>query len=325
MQIITNEEGKSMDVLKKERILIIEDNELNLKVLTDILRKDYTLYAAKEGEDGIKKAKKYIPDLILLDIVLPQMDGYEVIEQLKNIPETRDIPIIFITSCDNLEDEKKGLALGAVDYITKPIDKVIVRLRVGIHIKILRQLRTIEQLSTTDQLTGMANRRGFDIRLNIEWDRAKRYKKPMGLLMIDIDHFKRYNDTYGHLQGDEALKAIAKAIENTFKRAIDHTARWGGEEFIVLLPETDEGNVAFLAELLRLNIEQTVIEGLDDLKSKVTVSIGAYIYCPTHKCSIIEFIARADEALYKAKQGGRNRVVIYESNEPSAGKFSVVK
>jgi diguanylate cyclase (GGDEF)-like protein len=205
---------------------------------------------------------------------MPEMDGYAVLVELKKNEKTQDIPIIFVTGLSHSDYEEKGLTLGAADYITKPFSSAIVKLRVLNQIKMQEQLRIINKLSMFDQLTGLANRRSFDIRQKSEWDRAVRAQYPLSVLMIDVDRFKNYNDTYGHLQGDVALQTVANVLTDTLKRSSDFPSRWGGEEFVVLLPNTDLSGAVNIAEKIRENIENTIIHAPNSLVTKITVSIG---------------------------------------------------
>jgi diguanylate cyclase (GGDEF)-like protein len=297
-----------MDDAKKNSVLIVDDENVNIMALTHILSPDYIIFAAKNGQKAIEAAGKHLPDVILLDIIMPDMDGYAVINALKNTEKTRDIPVFFITGLSNAEDEEKGLALGAADYISKPFSPAIVRLRVKSQLKMLNQIRMIELLSMLDQLTSIPNRRGFDNRMDMEWIRAIRENTSISFLIIDVDKFKAYNDTYGHQQGDRVLQAVAKALTLSLNRPGDYAARWGGEEFVVLLPTTDESGAMTIAEKIRLNISNVVIPCVDGLETKITVSIGANTQTPLRTNSRDEFVAGADKALYRAKESGRNRV-----------------
>jgi diguanylate cyclase (GGDEF)-like protein len=301
-----------MDEIKKNSILIVDDEKSNLMVLTHLLSQEYAIYTAKDGQDAINKAMKLLPDLILLDIVMPVMDGYEVLAALKGSEETRDIPVIFITGLDSSDDEEKGLVLKAADYISKPFLAAIVKLRIGNQIQIVNQMRTIERLSMIDQLTNIPNRRSFDNRLNMEWSRAIREKTPISLLIMDVDKFKVYNDTYGHQQGDVLLKTVAGVFTQTLKRPGDFAARWGGEEFVVLLPISDADGALQVAEQIRANVESAVIPCGDGGNTKVTISIGVNTERPNYDNLLESFISSADNALYAAKEKGRNRVCLYE-------------
>jgi len=297
-----------MDKKQKNSILVVDDETSNLMVLTHILGSEYTIYTAENGVNAVKKAIEYRPDLILLDIVMPEMDGYETLSALRKSEETHKIPIIFITGLSSDEDEEKGLSLEAADYISKPFSPQIVKLRVKNQIQIVNQLRTIEHLSMIDQLTGIPNRRNFDERLGMEWKQAIRESQPICILIIDIDKFKDYNDTYGHQQGDVVLRTVAVIIEQSLKRPTDFTARWGGEEFIVLLPNTPLDGAMEVAEQIRQNVEKEEILFASGLTTKVTVSIGLNMQVPVLGSSAELFFSKADKALYVAKEIGRNNV-----------------
>ena len=297
--------------MSKNSVLIVDDEAMNLTALTHILGSDYAIYVAKNGRNAIDAAKKHKPDLILLDVIMPELSGFDVITTLKQMDETRDIPVIFVTGLNNAEDEEKGLALGAEDYINKPFSPSIVRLRVQNQIKMQNQIRTIHNLSITDTLTGAANRRHFNDRLNKEWKRAVREKTPLSVLMIDVDHFKNYNDTHGHLQGDDVLKSVADAIKRCLERPMDLAARWGGEEFAVVLPNTEIAGAVSVAESIRGEIENNVIMH-EDTPTGVTVSIGISTVIPESSSTMERFVSGADKALYRAKESGRNRVCAAE-------------
>ena len=261
-----------MGEAKKNKILIVDDEKSNIIALTRILSAEYTVHAAKNGKDAIDVASEQLPDLVLLDIIMPGMDGYAVIDELKKTEATRHIPVIFITGLDDPDEEEKGLSAGAVDYIIKPFRAMTVRLRVRNQIQIVNYIRLIEQLSLLDQLTGLPNRRSFDERLLIEWNRAIRDRTPVSILMIDLDKFKEYNDTYGHQQGDLALKTLASLFTHELKRSVDYVARWGGEEFVVLLTNTDDIKALKIAEWLRCSVENTKIPLSDGGTTKTTIS-----------------------------------------------------
>ena len=303
------------EINEKNSVLIVDDEISNLIALTNILNMEYTVYTAKSGQEAIDAIKENPPDVILLDILMPDMDGFEVMWNLKNAEETSSIPVIFITGLSSTADEEKGLATGAVDYISKPFYSAIVKLRVENQIRLLRQINLIKALSLTDELTGLFNRRGFDSRLQLEWNRARRDQTPLGLFIFDIDNFKNYNDTYGHLQGDEALKAIAVVLGKTLKRSIDFAARWGGEEFAALLPETNLPGTINIAEKFRKNMEDTEIFCSNKEVTRITVSIGVNIFLPKQPVSVQDFLFGADSALYSAKNAGKNKVCIFENIE----------
>lgn len=292
-------------------ILVVDDDRSNLDVLTHILKSQYTVQVAKSGISALKRARELQPDLILLDIVMPDMNGFEVLAELKGSDETRHIPVIFITGLTQSEDEEKGFLLGAVDYIVKPFKTAIVKARVRTHLRIVKQIQTIERLCMIDALTDIPNRRSFDQQSSVEWKRATRDKQPLSLLIIDVDHFKVFNDTYGHPQGDVVLQAIGQMLHKFLKRPADFASRIGGEEFAVLLPNTRPEDVAHLAEELRATAEALQVHSLDSGPPlSVTISIGVASAVPEHGMQLSDFIALADEALYSAKNTGRNRVCV---------------
>ena len=303
-----------MEEVKKNSVLVVDDESANIMALTHILSPSYTVYAAKNGSDAIQASEKYLPDVIMLDIVMPEMDGYEVMNALKSSEVTREIPVIFISGLNNAEDEEKGFNMGAADYISRPFSPAIVKLRVRNQIRMLNQIRTIELISMIDQLTAIPNRRGFNSRIDMEWIRAIRENTFISVLMLDVDKFKVYNDTYGHQQGDKVLQIVAKTIENSLHRPGDFAARWGGEEFIVLLPNTDINGATFIAETIRGNIAGTIIPCADGTETSVTISIGVNTISPRQNSSRETFISEADRALYKAKEAGRNRVCRSDAN-----------
>ncbi|MCL2843907.1 MAG: diguanylate cyclase [Chitinivibrionia bacterium] len=299
---------------ERNRVLIIDDEKSNILALTNILSREYKVYVVIDSREAVETAERDLPDVILLDIIMPEMDGYGVIAALRKSEKTRDIPVIFITGLCDAESEEKGLILGAADYISKPFSPAIVRLRVANQMQLANQFKIIKALSATDELTGIFNRRGFDSRLSLEWNRAKRDKTSLSILILDIDNFKKYNDTYGHLQGDAALITVAKILSQTLKRAIDFSARWGGEEFAVLLPDTDADGALNVAEKIRKKIEEVQILCKNGDITNITVSIGINIYTSPENMSIQEFIDGADKALYSVKRTTKNMSHIYNSN-----------
>jgi diguanylate cyclase (GGDEF)-like protein len=318
--------------VKKNSILIVDDETINLMALTQILSDDYKIYTAINGKIGIEKAKELLPDLILLDIMMPEIDGYQVLAEIKKTEELRNTPVIFISGLTSDEDEEKGLTLDAADYIKKPFRNTVVKIRVKNQIQIVNQLRTIECLSLMDQLTNIPNRRSFDCRMKVLWKQAIRNKTPISLLMMDLDRFKQVNDDYGHQQGDVVLKTVANVLSQFLRRPNDFAARWGGEEFIIILPDTPIDGALEVAENIRKNVEDTLIprvkfkpgdriadEYLCEIKPdgtelcypglKITISIGVTSLVPGQKNSSDTFIYNADKALYLAKDAGRNRVM----------------
>ncbi|MDR0553229.1 MAG: diguanylate cyclase [Treponema sp.] len=293
---------------KRIRILLVDAGTSNLEILSRIFSSSYNVLTAVNGAEALSRAVKEQPDLILLDILLPDSSGFEVLRRLKEMPETTKIPVILTASLSSDEDEERGLLMGAVDYFTKPFRKLVVRARVMLQIENIKQRRKLERMSTIDALTEIPNRRGFDIRLNVEWNHAIREKLPLSMLMMDLDNFKIYNDTYGHPQGDTLLKAVAEVFHFAAKRAEDIAARLGGEEFAVLLPNTGLDGALLSAERIRAKVERMVVPTVDGKPTRVTISIGVAVVKPKPGDDMAELITRADECLYAAKEAGRNRV-----------------
>ncbi|MCL2219690.1 MAG: diguanylate cyclase [Chitinispirillia bacterium] len=292
----------------KTKILIVDDERSNIVALNHILKPTYATLVAINGESAIEIARQALPDLILLDIIMPDMTGFEVLADLKRESALRKIPVIIITALDSTEDEETGFYLGAVDYITKPFRDPIVRARVKTHLRMAEYTREIERFGMMDPLTGLPNRRSLDARVNVEWGRSVREKEPLSAFMIDVDNFKAYNDKYGHMQGDVLLQTVAAVFSKTVRRSGDFVARWGGEEFTILLPNTDKDAAISIAEQIRANVEGTIVHRPNGESTNVTVSIGVNTREPGIESTVSEFLVRADNLLYAAKREGKNRV-----------------
>ena len=295
-------------------VLIVDDAPSNLAILTETLRAEFDVRIASSGIQALRLVDESPPDLILLDIVMPDMDGYEVCRRLKARAATRNIPIIFLTAKGDVSDETMGLALGAVDYIVKPVSVPIVQARVRTHVELKRRGDLLETLSMRDGLTGIANRRRFDDCLGRAWRQSMRSATPLALIMADIDCFKAYNDTYGHMAGDECLKAVARTLTGALKRPGDLAARFGGEEFVMVLEDTDIGGALHLAETMRAAVEALGLEhagsSVPQSSTKVlTITLGAASTVPTPAFTPEALLCLADRKLYEAKQAGRNRVL----------------
>jgi len=305
-----------------KKILIVDDEKMNIIALAHFLKQQYEIIVAVDGASALEAAEKHVPDIILLDVLMPDMNGFDVLVRLKDSAATMHIPVIFITGLSGAGDEARGLSLGAVDYITKPFNKSIVKARIKTHLKMSEYVHTIERLCMLDSLTGLPNRRGFDTRMNAEWGRAHREKRPLGLIMLDIDKFKTYNDTYGHPQGDILLIAIADVLIKTLNRPTDFSSRWGGEEFIVLLPDTGIEGTLKIAEQLRVNVRDTTVPCADGKMTSATISLGAVSMVPGENDSPANFISGADKLLYNAKRNGRDRVCCEPAQEDDQDLFS---
>lgn len=294
----------------KLMILLVDDAPTNIQMLNETLKDGYHLFFATNGKDALRIAAESLPDLILLDVIMPEMDGYEVCRALKADPSLRNIPIIFITAMNQQEDEAIGLELGAVDYITKPFNPTIVRLRIRNQIELKRQRDLLARLSHLDGLTGIPNRRALDDIMEREWRRGTRSLKPLSLLMLDIDHFKAYNDSCGHLAGDDCLRTVAQTLKSPLGRAADIVGRYGGEEFLAILPETDAAGARVVAEEIRTAVSNLALaHPASPQGSTITVSIGIATAVAHREQFHTCLLDAADRALYQAKLEGRNRVV----------------
>lgn len=293
----------------RPRLLVVDDQPTNIQVLYQILANDYQVLMATSGKQALALCESKQPDLILLDLIMPDMDGYEVCQALKKNTATKDIPVIFITAQTDESAEEKGLDLGAVDFISKPINPRIVRARVKTHLMLKAQSDLLRSWAYLDGLTGVHNRRYFDEHLNAEMGRAIRNHSAMSLVMLDVDFFKRYNDRYGHQAGDDCLRRVASSLKNSLMRPGDHIARYGGEEFVCLLPETGFAGAMQLAEQIRKEIIGQQIEHADSSVAPfVTVSLGVGSKPENVQGNASALMNLADTQLYKAKEFGRHRI-----------------
>lgn len=318
----------------KGDILIVDDNPVNLDLLSGmLLDRGFRVRVATNGRRALSAAKSAIPDLVMLDINMPEMDGYEVCRQMKEDALTRNVPVIFISALDNALDKVKAFSTGGADYVTKPFQFEEVLARIEIQLKISRLQKEMERkntemelsnlqleranrmlraLSYLDGLTGIANRRHFEESLDQEWRRAIRTGAPLSLLMVDIDRFKALNDAYGHQYGDDCLRQVASTFADTLKRAGDLASRYGGEEFAVVLPATELDGAAAIGEIIRSRVEELAIPHEQSPSHVVTVSVGAATSIPSENGAATMLIDLADRALYQAKHAGRNRVATTE-------------
>ena len=290
-------------------LLIVDDEKQNRLLLTELFGTTYKIIQAKNGVQALEKARQHRPDLILLDVLMPEMDGMGVLRELKRDDATRLIPVIFITALDSATDEENGLNLGAVDYISKPFHPPIVRVRVRNQLQLVHQRRLLEQLASLDGLTGIPNRRQFDATLLKEWHRCQRNRQPLSLIVADVDFFKKYNDALGHAAGDRVLQEVAATLRQAARRPGDLVARYGGEEFVLLLPETNATGAQALAEGLQQLLHSKALPHPDSsLGPWLTMSMGGNTIVPSTTALDPEFFALADAALYRAKHQGRNQV-----------------
>ncbi|MBD2305024.1 diguanylate cyclase [Chroococcidiopsis sp. FACHB-1243] len=337
--------------LNNSTILIIDDNPTNLGVVVDRLEASgFVVLVARDGESGIKRTKFARPHLVLLDVLMPGTDGFEICRRLKADVTTKDIPVIFMTALSSTEDKVKGFAIGAVDFITKPIHREELLARVTTHLRIqaltqqlqrqnqqlqqqaweLKQAqeaaevayRELQRLANLDSLTQIANRRRFDEYLNLEWRRMLREQTPLSLILCDIDYFKHYNDCYGHQAGDDCLRQIAQAIARTLNRPGDLVARYGGEEFAIILSNTPVLGAVQIAELVLAGIAQLKIpHAQSEVSTHVTVSLGISSQIPQANCLPHILITAADRALYHAKKVGRDRYCVYSVSRERTSSY----
>jgi diguanylate cyclase (GGDEF)-like protein len=290
-------------------ILIVDDEVANIEILNAALEDDYEICFATSGEEAIRIALTTLPDLILLDVLMPGMDGYEVCRRLKEDPLIADVPIIFTTGLGSQEAEVRGLSLGAIDYVTKPISPVIVRARVRNHLELKRMRDKLAELAVTDALTGLGNRRRLERSLKLETARLARTADWLSVIILDIDFFKQFNDTYGHPAGDRCIAMIAAALNRAVRRAADVTARYGGEEFACVLPGVEHEEAMIVARNIRDQVQSLGIPHVRSAADEfVTVSVGvATARCMPGMAPDL-WIKAADRQLYLVKAAGRNNV-----------------
>jgi diguanylate cyclase (GGDEF)-like protein len=297
------------DLARNGRILVVDDAMENIQILHHALRDEHEVLFALDGEKALQIALEQQPDLILLDAVMPGMDGYAVCAALRGSPRLQDIPVIFVTALSQPEDETRALEAGAVDFISKPFNVAVVRARVRSQLTIKRQADAMRELSMTDSLTGVANRRSFNDTVDAEWRRCARAGLPLSVIMIDIDHFKLYNDHYGHQAGDACLQQVSAAMKRCATRPQDLLARYGGEEFILLLPQEGLDGTEVVAQRILDEVRKLAIShAASPTAAHVTLSMGlAYVPAPTDGSDASALIRAADANLYCAKQTGRDR------------------
>ncbi len=299
-----------MVIHENDTILIVDDEQSNLNILVNIFKSDYNLVIAKSGDECLERAEKQNIDLILLDVMMPGMNGYQVIQKLKRKTQTASIPVIFISALGEVIDEEKGFLLGGVDYIIKPCHPSIIKARVKNQIQIVRHRKLLENIALIDALTEIPNRRNYEKQFVFEWKRASRNRHPLSIAIIDVDFFKQYNDNYGHASGDQSLKMVAMAIKTGLHRPSDFAARYGGEEFVLILPDTAFEGARTIAEKIRVMVEDLHIEhAFSNVSKWLTVSIGGCTRIPEVDEDIHAIIEFADRMLYEAKSNGRNRVL----------------
>lgn len=312
------------------RILVVDDQPLHIQMLYRSLAPACQVFMAQSGAQALKLCAERQPDLVLLDVEMPDADGFEVLERLKAQPETRDIPVVFVTAHTTPEVETRCLEAGAVDFISKPINPSVVRARVNTQLKLKFQSDLLREMVFLDGLTGAYNRRYFDQRLEAEFARARRNATPLSLIMFDLDSFKAYNDFRGHQAGDDALRAVVARVKAALQRPDDILARYGGEEFGCLLPDTPFDAAMQLAERLRqVVLDAALPHGKSAAAEVVSISLGVSTWNPPPPPGVsdgaapnqapnlpsnqplptsTDLLRLSDEQLYLAKNSGRNRV-----------------
>lgn len=320
-------------VLPQARILIVDDSAAARLLVESALRKEgyenltFADSASQalsllglDGEPGSQRAEF---DVILMDYLMPEIDGIQACRRIKESPDFLDLPLIMVTAENSPETLKEAFDAGAIDYVTKPVNRVelLARVKSALRLKqetdcrkererqLVELTETLKALSVRDGLTGIANRRQFDERLDRVWRRAQRQQMPVSLILSDIDFFKSYNDGYGHLAGDECLRRVARALQDIVQRPFDLVSRYGGEEFAVLLPDTTPEGAQFVAEAMRAAVESLDIRHSRSAAGRITISSGVAGAVPEPGMASASLIAAADTGLYEAKHAGRNCVV----------------
>lgn len=305
-----------MKTRKQRKVLVVDDGEANLALLkAHLTGMGLTALLADNAAEGLDIAAVQQPDIILLDVMMPDIDGFEACRRLKTDVRTSSIPVIFVTAKDQSEDKICGLKLGAIDYITKPFNKGELQARISIVLQMIELQERLLMLANTDELTGLANRRHFFEILEREVLQAKLRGGSVAVMMFDIDHFKNINDNYGHLNGDRILQQLGKILsENIYP--LDIAARFGGEEFVVLMPGMPVEIAARRADKLRQIIDRYKWE-VSNQPISVTCSVGISVFDGSNAADFYELIRKADDALYAAKHHGRNCVVAYDQIDPN--------
>jgi len=294
----------------RPQLLIVDDQPLNIRLFHEIFHADHEVFFATSGEDALEFCQTNFPDVILLDVIMPGLNGYEVCRRLKQDERTREIPVIFVTAQSDASEEEDGLAAGAVDFIAKSASANVMRARVGTLITLKRQSDLLRRMARVDALTGLANRRHFDETLSAEWRRCTRSGKPLSLVLIDLDHFKLFNDHYGHQAGDSCLQQVSACLKAALERSHDLVARYGGEEFVCVMPETPLEGAEAKAQALEKAVralriphdKSAVADGI------VTISLGVAVAMPNVGDECAALILCADRSLYMAKDAGRGQV-----------------
>lgn len=290
-------------------ILIVDDEISNIEIMSAALEDEYVVCFATSGEEALSVAQTVLPDLVLLDMLMPGIDGYEVCKRFKKERMLADIPVIFTTGLNDQEAEVRGLSVGAIDYVTKPIQPVILRARVANHIELKRLRDQLAQMAVTDALTGLSNRRHLEQTLDRETTKLASSGEWLSVIMLDIDFFKLFNDTFGHPAGDRCLAMVAAALTRAVHLATDMAARYGGEEFVCVLPGRDMDAATLIAKEIQAQIHSLKIpHPVSTVGPCVTVSLGVASACCLPDMTASQWMAHADRQLYLSKRAGRNEI-----------------
>lgn len=316
--------SKKTEVMDSIKVLVVEDSKVTMKVLCNYLgRMGIEPLTAETGSIALDMYHREKPHLILLDAQLPDIDGFDVALKIRAMEKPEDwTAIIFLTSMDKDEDLARGIEVGGDDYLMKPISEMVLKAKIRAMHRLVEMQRSLvnmkqklneanvklQRLSATDGLTGISNRRMYDELAIREWRRCERMNKPIALVMIDVDHFKLFNDKYGHQAGDECLKKVAEQVGRAAPRATDLAARYGGEEFVLVLGETDTDGAKWIANRLRQGVSELNIPHYATESRHVTISCGVASVVPSDKVNLEVLLKSADHALYKAKKAGRDQV-----------------
>ncbi|WP_430459454.1 diguanylate cyclase domain-containing protein [Thalassolituus sp. LLYu03] len=298
---------------RKPRLMIVDDQPLIIRVLNEIFKAEFEVFMATTGQQALAMCAVNPPDIMLLDVMMPEMDGYEVCRMLKASQSMSDFPVIFVTAQNDVVDEVRAFDVGGVDFISKPINPLLVTARVRTHVTVKLQRDILTSMVTLDGLTGVSNRRYFDEQLLLNWRQCQRDQCALSLILIDIDCFKQYNDRYGHIAGDAVLQNVAGTLRSLLKRPLDSFSRYGGEEFVCLLPATEHEGAALVADHMLEAVHRLGIQHeASSVAAHVTISAGVATMIPDVVFQAEQLVAAADEQLYRAKREGRDRACLIQ-------------
>lgn len=300
----------SPELMKEPKftVLVVDDQPNNIQLIYQLLKNDYDILMATTGQQAITVCKEHRPDLILMDVMMPDMSGWETCRIIKRTQEIANTPVMFITALTEEDDENACWDAGAVDFLKKPINANTLKHRIKAHLTLKHQSDLLRSLAYLDGLTGISSRRYFDQYIEAQVAQAFRKQEPLSVLLIDIDYFKQYNDRFGHLAGDDCLRHVAKLIQSCCLRPADLGARYGGEEFVMVLPDTNQEGLEHIAQRLKEALQEKAIAHPQSPTKLLTVSAGGATYMPgASPCKTEQLLVLADTMLYQAKGQGRNQ------------------